>query len=86
MDWRRVGNCWFPRHRRPLSINVFSDRETQFYCWLVFRHGEGLAGHVEFSALSGVHPMIEKYSLDKVAEACEQCTVKVRFRVVLTFD
>jgi D-arabinose 1-dehydrogenase-like Zn-dependent alcohol dehydrogenase len=40
---------------------------------------------LEFSALSGVHPMIEKYPLDHVAEAYEQMhSGKVRFRVVLT--
>lgn len=40
---------------------------------------------MEFSALHGVHPMIEKYSLDRVAEAYEQmASGKVRFRVVLT--
>jgi D-arabinose 1-dehydrogenase-like Zn-dependent alcohol dehydrogenase len=42
---------------------------------------------LEFSALTGVHPMIEKYPLDQVAEAYEQMhSGKVRFRVVLTFD
>lgn len=41
---------------------------------------------LEFSLLSGVHPMIEKYPLDRVAEAYEQMhSGKVRFRVVLTF-
>ena len=41
---------------------------------------------IEFSALTGVHPMIEKYPLDRVAEAYEQMhSGKVRFRVVLTF-
>ena len=41
---------------------------------------------LEFSAQSGVHPMIEKYPLDRVAEAYEQMhSGKVRFRVVLTF-
>ena len=41
---------------------------------------------LEFSALSDVHPMIEKYPLDRVAEAYEQMhSGKVRFRVVLTF-
>src|SRR5207244_907447 len=41
---------------------------------------------MEFSALNGVHPMIEKYTLDRVAEAYEQMhSGKVRFRVVLTF-
>ena len=39
---------------------------------------------LEFSALSGVHPMIEKYPLDRVAEAYEQMhSGRVRFRVVL---
>lgn len=42
---------------------------------------------LEFSLLTGVHPMIEKYPLDHVAEAYEQMhSGKVRFRVVLTFD
>lgn len=40
---------------------------------------------LEFSALSDVHPMIEKYSLERVAEGYEQMSSgKVRFRVVLT--
>jgi D-arabinose 1-dehydrogenase-like Zn-dependent alcohol dehydrogenase len=40
---------------------------------------------LEFSALSGVHPMIEKYPLDQVAAAYEQMrSGKARFRVVLT--
>jgi len=40
---------------------------------------------LEFSALSGVHPMIEKYPLDRAAEGYEQMhSGKVRFRVVLT--
>jgi D-arabinose 1-dehydrogenase-like Zn-dependent alcohol dehydrogenase len=40
---------------------------------------------LEFSALSDVHPMIEKYPLERVAEAYEQMSSgKVRFRVVLT--
>ena len=40
---------------------------------------------LEFSALSDVHPMIEKYPLDRVADAYEQMqSGKVRFRVVLT--
>jgi D-arabinose 1-dehydrogenase-like Zn-dependent alcohol dehydrogenase len=39
---------------------------------------------LEFSALSGVHPMIEKYPLSRVKEAYEQMhSGKVRFRVVL---
>jgi len=41
---------------------------------------------MEFSALSGVHPMIEKYPIDRVSEAYEQMlSGKARFRVVLTF-
>jgi D-arabinose 1-dehydrogenase-like Zn-dependent alcohol dehydrogenase len=40
---------------------------------------------LEFSALSGVHPMIEKYPLGRVSEAYERMhSGKVRFRVVLT--
>lgn len=40
---------------------------------------------LEFSALSGVHPMIEKYPLSRVTEAYEQMhSGKARFRVVLT--
>jgi D-arabinose 1-dehydrogenase-like Zn-dependent alcohol dehydrogenase len=40
---------------------------------------------LEFSALSGVHPMIEKFPLSRVAEAYERMhSGKVRFRVVLT--
>jgi D-arabinose 1-dehydrogenase-like Zn-dependent alcohol dehydrogenase len=42
---------------------------------------------LEFSVLSGVHPMIEKYPLSRVAEAYEQMhSGKARFRVVLTPD
>jgi D-arabinose 1-dehydrogenase-like Zn-dependent alcohol dehydrogenase len=40
---------------------------------------------LEFSALTGVHPMIEKYPLRRAAEAYEQMhSGKVRFRAVLT--
>jgi len=42
---------------------------------------------LEFSALSGVHPMIEKYPLARVAEAYAQMeSGKVRFRSVLTIS
>lgn len=42
---------------------------------------------LEFSALTGVHPMIEKYPLSRVAEAYEQMhSGRVRFRVVLTME
>jgi D-arabinose 1-dehydrogenase-like Zn-dependent alcohol dehydrogenase len=40
---------------------------------------------LEFSVLSGVHPMIEKLPLDRVSEAYERMhSGKARFRVVLT--
>jgi len=40
---------------------------------------------LEFSALTGVHPMIEKYPLNRVADAFEQMhSGKARFRAVLT--
>ena len=40
---------------------------------------------LEFSALSGVHPMIEKFPLARVAEAYEQMrSGRARFRAVLT--
>jgi len=72
----------------PLTINVFS----------LIMHRSGVRGWysgtardsqdtLEFSALSDVHPMIEKYPLDRVAEAYEQMrSGKVRFRVVLTMS
>jgi len=42
---------------------------------------------LEFSAVSDVHPMIEKYPLDRVAEAYEQMNSgRVRFRAVLTIS
>ena len=70
----------------PLTINVFS----------LIMHRSSVSGWysgtakdsqdtMEFSALSDVHPMIEKYPLDRVAEAYEQMhSGRVRFRVVLT--
>ena len=40
-----------------------------------------------FSALTGVHPIIEPYPLGRVADAYAQMTSgRVRFRVVLTVD
>jgi D-arabinose 1-dehydrogenase-like Zn-dependent alcohol dehydrogenase len=40
---------------------------------------------VEFSALTGVHPMIETYPLQRVADAYEHMhSGRARFRVVLT--
>ena len=72
----------------PLIVNVFS----------LIMGGRSVAGWysgtakdsqdtLEFSALSGVHPMIEKYPLDRVAEAYEQMhSGRVRFRAVLTIS
>jgi D-arabinose 1-dehydrogenase-like Zn-dependent alcohol dehydrogenase len=72
----------------PLTINVFSliMKRSSVAGWY---SGTAMDSQdtLEFSALSGVHPMIEKYPLDKVAEAYEQMhSGKVRFRVVLTLD
>ncbi len=72
----------------PLAINVFSliMKRSSVAGWY---SGTAMDSQdtLEFSALSGVHPMIEKYSLDKVAEAYEQMhSGRVRFRVVLTLD
>ncbi|MFL6540359.1 MAG: zinc-binding dehydrogenase, partial [Chthoniobacterales bacterium] len=42
---------------------------------------------LEFSALTGVHPMIERYPLSRVAEAYERMhSGTVRFRAVLTME
>jgi len=70
----------------PLAINVFSliMKRSSVAGWY---SGTAMDSQdtMEFSALSGVHPMIEKYALDRVAEAYEQMhSGKVRFRVVLT--
>jgi D-arabinose 1-dehydrogenase-like Zn-dependent alcohol dehydrogenase len=70
----------------PLTINVFSlimkrSSVAGWYSGTAKDSQDTLA----FSTLSGVHPMIEKYPLGKVAEAYEQMrSGKVRFRVVLT--
>jgi len=71
----------------PLTINMFSliAKRSSVAGWYsgIARDSQDT---MEFSALSGVHPMIEKYPLDQVAEAYEQMhSGKVRFRVVLTF-
>jgi len=70
----------------PLSINVFSliTKRSSVAGWYSGTARDS-QDTLEFSALSGVHPMIEKYPLDRVAEAYEQMhSGKVRFRVVLT--
>jgi len=72
----------------PLSISVFSliMKRSSVAGWYSGTAKDS-QDTLEFSALSGVHPMIEKYPLDKVAEAYEQMhSGKVRFRVVLTCD
>jgi D-arabinose 1-dehydrogenase-like Zn-dependent alcohol dehydrogenase len=69
-----------------LSINVFSliTKRSSVAGWYSGTAKDS-QDTLEFSALSGVHPMIEKYPLDQVAEAYEQMhSGKVRFRVVLT--
>jgi D-arabinose 1-dehydrogenase-like Zn-dependent alcohol dehydrogenase len=72
----------------PLSINVFSliMKRSSVAGWYSGTAKDS-QDTLEFSALSGVHPMIEKYPLDRVAEAYEQMhSGKVRFRIVLTPD
>jgi len=70
----------------PLMINALSLilRRTSVAGWYSGT-AKGSQDTLEFSALSDVHPMIEKYPLDGVAEAYEQMhSGRVRFRVVLT--
>lgn len=72
----------------PLSINVFSliMKRSSVAGWYSGTAKDS-QDTLEFSALSGVHPMIEKYPLDRVAEAYEQMhSGKVPFRVVLTLN
>jgi D-arabinose 1-dehydrogenase-like Zn-dependent alcohol dehydrogenase len=70
----------------PLTINVFSliMRRSSVAGWYSGTARDS-QDTLEFSALSSVHPMIEKYPLDQVAEGYEQMhSGRVRFRVVLT--
>lgn len=70
----------------PLTINVFSliTKRSSIAGWYSGTAKDS-QDTMEFSALSDVHPMIEKYPLDRVGEAYEQMhSGKVRFRVVLT--
>ena len=72
----------------PLSINVLSLilKRSSVAGWYSGTARDS-QDTMEFSALSDVHPMIEKYPLDRVAEAYEQMhSGKVRFRVVLTMS
>ena len=70
----------------PLSVNVFplilGRRSVAGWYSGTARDAQDT---LEFSALSGVHPMIEKFPLDRVADAYEQMrSGRARFRVVLT--
>lgn len=72
----------------PLSINVFSliMRRSSVAGWYSGTARDS-QDTLEFSALSDVHAMIEKFPLDRVAEAYEQMVSgKARFRAVLTFN
>lgn len=72
----------------PLSINVFSliGKRSSVAGWYSGTAKDS-QDTLEFSALSDVHPMIERYPIDRVAEAYEQMIQgRARFRVVLTFD
>ena len=70
----------------PLTISMFSliNRRSSVAGWYSGTARDS-QDTLEFSALTDVHPMIEKYPLDRVAEAYEQMhSGRVRFRVVLT--
>src|SRR6266436_1844246 len=72
----------------PLSINVLSlimgRRSVAGWYSGTARDAQDT---LEFSASTGVHPMIEKYPLSRVSEAYQQMhSGKVRFRVVLTME
>jgi D-arabinose 1-dehydrogenase-like Zn-dependent alcohol dehydrogenase len=83
------GNLLIPAGAaEPLTINVFSLIMGRR---LVSGWYSGTAKDsqdtIEFSDLTGVHPMIEKYPLGRVKEAYEQMhSGRVRFRVVLTMN
>lgn len=70
----------------PITVNVLSlimgGRSVEGWYSGMARDSQDT---LEFSALSDVHPMIEKYPLGRVADGYEQMVSgKVRFRVVLT--
>src|ERR1700720_2660359 len=70
----------------PLTINVFSliTKRSSVAGWYSGTARDS-QDTLEFSLLSGVHPMIEKYPLDQVGEGYEQMhSGRARFRVVLT--
>jgi len=72
----------------PLTISMFSmiARRSSVAGWYSGTAKDS-QDTLEFSALSSVHPMIEKYPLDRVSEAYEQMhSGRVRFRVVLVMS
>jgi len=72
----------------PLMIGVFSLilRRSSVAGWYSGTARDS-QDTMEFSSLSDVHPMIEKYHFDRVGEAYEQMlSGRARFRVVLTFQ
>ena len=72
----------------PLTIGAFSliMKRSSIAGWYSGTAGDS-QDTLEFSTLSGVHPMIEKFQLEHVAEAYEQMhSGRARFRVVLTIN
>ena len=72
----------------PLAINVMSlisgRRSVAGWYSGTARNAQDT---LEFSALTGVHPMIETYPLQRVADAYEHMhSGRVRFRVVLAIE
>jgi len=72
----------------PLTVNMMSmiaGRRSVSGCYS--GSAKDSQDTLEFSGLTGVHPMIEKYPLSRAAEAYERMhSGKVRFRVVLTMS
>ena len=69
----------------PLTISMFSliSKRSSVAGWYSGTAKDS-QDTLEFSVLSGVHPMIERFPLDRVAEAYEHMhSGKVRFRAVL---
>jgi len=76
-----VGAAMEPLNITPLQL-IMARRDVQGWPSGTAKDSEET---LRFSALSGVRPMIERYPLEKVAEAYEQMiSGKARFRVVLT--
>ena len=70
----------------PLSISMFSlIRDRSSVAGWYSGTAKDSQDTIEFSALSEVHPMIEKFPLERVADAYEQMhSGRARFRAVLT--